>query len=289
MVTAPIATMDRTSRVVAGASPGASAAAASPGRRPRQEGGGEHEPGRHQPQAVGEVPGGQEDGRREAAHAGPEAFREDLVGGEVLAPEVAREQEHGDDRPPREVAEDELQEREIGPEREPRDADEGRGARLGRDDRGHHHAPRRAPARREVVADRRLAAREEEAQPEGARRVHDDDREVEQAHGAGRRGRRSAGLSARGSVTAPRYRSPPGGRAAGSGGPAPGRDAAAARARPPWRGEWWSASGYPRQSAAAAPMLPGPRQLPAERGKASSPMARRTRLRARRMRPRAFA
>ena len=216
------------------------------GGRPRQEGRPEDDPRGHEPEAVGEVPGREEDGGGETAHAGVEALGEDLVDGEVLAPEVARQQEHGDDRPAREVAEDELQKGQIGPEGEPRDADEGRGARLRRDDRGHHHAPRRPAAGREVVADGRLPTREDQAQREGRRHVDDDDQEVEQAHGD-----RCGGSSVR-------RRAPPGAPVSST----------ARRGREPGGG-----AAHPR----------------ADRGNASSPMARRTRFPARRMRARALA
>ncbi len=75
-----------------------------------------------------EQPGG------EFVEGGAEAAVDELVGGEHLAAEVAREKERGDDDAAEHVAEDDLEEAEVAGEGDAGDGDDGEGGGFGGDD-----------------------------------------------------------------------------------------------------------------------------------------------------------
>ena len=107
-------------------------------------------------------------GAREQEEAGgdfveraAEAAVDELVGGEHLAVEVFRQEEHGDDDAAEHVADDDLQEAEVAGEGEAGDADDGEGAGFGGDDGERDGPPGDGVVGEEVAAEgfvARLAA-----------------------------------------------------------------------------------------------------------------------------------
>ena len=97
----------------------------------------EHRRRQEEPEAVAERAGDQEEERGRRPGRSPEPILQQLIGGEDLPAEIGRQEDGGDHDPPEDVAESQLQEREIAPVGHAGDAQEGRRAGLGRDDRDH--------------------------------------------------------------------------------------------------------------------------------------------------------
>ena len=84
--------------------------------------------------AFGGGAGEEEEAGGDFVERGAEAAVDELVGGEHLAVEVARQEEGGDDDAAEHVAEDDLQEAEVAGEGDAGDADDGEGGGFGGDD-----------------------------------------------------------------------------------------------------------------------------------------------------------
>ena len=135
------------------------------------------------PDGVAQEAGDQEDERGEPPGADAEARLEPGVGGLLLAPEVAGEEpaRHADAAD--EVAEGELEKRQVAAGADARDGDDRERRGLGGDD-GEQDGPGRQVARAEEVVGRAaLVARDPEADAQREDEVQHDDGEVESVHG----------------------------------------------------------------------------------------------------------
>ena len=84
--------------------------------------------------AFGGGSGEEEEAGGDLVQEGAEALVDELVGGEHLAGEVARQKERGDDDAAEHVADDDLQEAEVAGEGDAGDGDDGEGGGFGGDD-----------------------------------------------------------------------------------------------------------------------------------------------------------
>jgi hypothetical protein len=96
---------------------------------------------------------------------------------------VAREQRVGHDDPADDVADDQLEEREVPEIGDPGNADEREGAGFGGNDRKQDGPPGDGLAGDEIVASVLLAASEPDADRGRRRQIGDDDREIESVKG----------------------------------------------------------------------------------------------------------
>ena len=113
---------------------------------------GQDEGGRVQADPVAERAVEEEDRGGHRAHGAAEALLQQLVGRVDLAAEVGGDEEDGDEQPPDDVADHELEERPVAAVGGAGGADEGERARLGGDDAGGDGPPRHAARGQEVVA-----------------------------------------------------------------------------------------------------------------------------------------
>ena len=125
----------------------------------------EHQRSGKETQSIGEVARDQEDRRRAPAERASDPCAQQLVRGEQILAEVRRQQDECHQHAPGEIAEGELEERQVPPERIARDADHGDRARLRRDDGACDRPPRHAPPGQIVVAQGRSPAREPASTP----------------------------------------------------------------------------------------------------------------------------
>ena len=128
-----------------------------------------------QPYAVAERAVEQEDRGRDRAHGAAEPLLQQLVGREDLAAEVGGDEEDGDEQPPDDVAEHELEERPIPAVGGAGRADERERARLGGDDAGGDGPPGHAARGQEVVAHGAAPAAQPGAERGDGHDVSDED------------------------------------------------------------------------------------------------------------------
>ena len=143
----------------------------------------EHRRREEEPEAVAERAGHEEEERRRRPGRPAEPILQQLIGGEDLPAEVGRQEDRGDDDPPEQIPEGQLQEPEITAVGHAGDAQERDDARLGRHDRD-HHGPGRDVALAQEIALQPLRPRAQPGPQRGAPGDVDGDHgEVDGIHG----------------------------------------------------------------------------------------------------------